>query len=76
MHPTHHEIKSYRVQVELILTRLTHRQNLEYYIKHLLDIAILKTIYILIVNLNPSNSNFHLFSKGKLMVLGRCPTSK
>jgi hypothetical protein len=39
---THHEIKSYRVEAQLILTRFTHRQNLKRYVKHLLDIAIWK----------------------------------
>jgi hypothetical protein len=76
IHHTHHEIKSYRVQVQLILTRFTHRQNLKHYIKHLLDIAIWKAIFILIVNLNPSKSYFFLFSRGKLMVFWTCPTSK
>jgi hypothetical protein len=65
IHHIHCEISSYKVQVQLILTKFTHRQSLKHYIKHLLDIAIWKTIYILIVNLNPSKSNFHMFSEGK-----------
>jgi thiaminase len=54
IHHTHHEGKSYRVQVQFILTSFTRRQNLKHYIKHLLDIANRKKIYILIINLNPS----------------------
>ncbi len=62
--------------MQLILTRSTHRQSPKHYIKGLLDIVIWKTIYILIINPNPSkNIICHLF-RGKLMVLWTCPTLK
>jgi len=62
--------------MQLILTRITRRQNPKHYIKWLLDIAIWKKNYIAIVNPNPSKSIFCILSRGKLMVLWTCPTSK